>query len=215
VLEDRVLVAANAAGVRRFRAPLGSILAFITRHAWRALLGRFRRFGMAAVHFGEPVSLSSLMKASAFEGDGTEFLARTLMRRISADMPALGVPLVAAVWDTGPIDRDALIGRVEGLSSHLASRGAQVVLPDGGAAEAVDSALKVFAIRRMVSRAGSAITVDPSAAPLLDFYAASVRQTQEVKLSSDGDAVLPQASLDGRNGLRRGKPMTARSAPFS
>jgi len=191
VLEDRVLVAANAAGVRRFRAPFGAILAFITRHIWRALLGRFRRFGMAAVHFGEPVALSELLRSAPVEGDGTEMLARTLMHRIVADMPVLGVPLVAAVWQDGPLDRRALIERVEALAARLDHQGGQVLLPEGGAGGAVDAALRIFSIRRMISLAGDAVAVDPSAAPLLAFYAAPVLQASAARDSVAENAVAP------------------------
>ncbi len=185
VLEDRVLVAANAAGVRRFRAPFGSILAFIGRHVWRGLLGRFRRFGSAAVHFGEPISLLALAKSNCLEGDGTEFLADTLMRNIAADMPALGVPMVAAVWGSGPLDRESLVQRVEALSLELQNFGANVLLPEGGAAAAVDAALKVFAIRRMITRPDAEIAPDPSAPPLLAFYAAQVLQMQETRVQTN------------------------------
>lgn len=181
VLEDRVLIAANAAGVRRFRAPLGSILAFITRHLWRALLGRFRRFGMAAVHFGPPLSLSAFLKDHAGNPDPAEALGQALMSRIAADVPVLGVPLVAAVWDDGPLDRDALCERVAALAARLSERGVDVILPAGGPTEAVDTALRIFAMRRMITREKGAIVANADAASLLAFYAAPVRQVCELR----------------------------------
>lgn len=181
VLEDRVLIAAQAAGVRRFRAPLGSILAFITRHLWRALLGRFRRFGMAAVHFGPPLSLSAFLEDHADNPDPAEALGQVLMSRIAADVPVLGVPLVAAVWDEGPLDRDALCDRVAALAGRLSAQGADVILPPGGPAEAVDAALRIFAMRRMITRENGVIVTGEDAAGLLAFYAAPVRQISELR----------------------------------
>ena len=66
-------------------------------------------------------------------------------------------------------------GRV-GVSVAVA---APVAGAEGGAAAAVDAALKVFAIRRMITRPDAEIAPDPSAPPLLAFYAAQVLQMQE------------------------------------
>ena len=184
VVEDRVLIAAKSAGVRRFRAPLGSILAFIGRHIWRALLGRFRRFGDAVVCFGAPVSLAEFSKGHG--GDVTHALAAHLMAEITRNIPILAVPLVAAAW--GPasrVDRAGLTRRVSALASRLQTCGAEVRFPPGGAEEAVDSALAIFSLRRLVSREGETFVLDESNRPLLAFYAASILQVMDADAESN------------------------------
>jgi glycerol-3-phosphate O-acyltransferase len=175
VVEDRVLIAARAAGVRRFRAPVVSIAAFVLRHIWRALLGRFRRFGDAVVCFGAPVSLRAL--AAETPGDPTAALAGRLMADIARNVPVLSVPLVAAAWGSeAATDRAALVARAGALLARLRDAGAEIALPEGGAPAAVDAALAIFALRRLVHRRGDRLVLGPDQRPLLDFYAASVLQ---------------------------------------
>ena len=95
VLEDRTLVAAAKAPGRRFTAGIG----IVTRNAawllWLWLRGRYHRYGYAAVHFGQPVSLTRVREQ--VEGDPTEELARMLMARIADIVPVLTVPLLSAL----------------------------------------------------------------------------------------------------------------------
>ncbi|MFO1174273.1 MAG: 1-acyl-sn-glycerol-3-phosphate acyltransferase [Paracoccaceae bacterium] len=175
IVEDRVLIAARQAGVRRFRAPIGPILAFVWRHIWRALLGRFRGFGYAVVRFGRPVSLSAF--AAGRTGDVTEPLADHLMAEITRTIPVLPVPLVAAAWGPAAItDRAALVGRATALAARLRAAGAELMLPEGGPAASVDQALAIFALRKFVRRDGERLTLDEERRPILDFYAASILQ---------------------------------------
>ncbi|MGB3146676.1 MAG: 1-acyl-sn-glycerol-3-phosphate acyltransferase [Paracoccaceae bacterium] len=175
VVEDRVLVAADAAGVRRFRAPIASILAFVSRHVWRALLRRFRRFGDAVVRFGTPVSLAEFQKGRT--GDVTAELTRHLMAEVTRNVTVLSVPLVAAAWgDADETDRDGLISRAAALEGELAAKGAHFHLPPEGIPEAVDRALDIFVMRRLVSRKGDRLVLNPAGRPLLAFYAASILQ---------------------------------------
>lgn len=174
IVEDRVLIEANKAGVRRFRAPIGAILAFIWRHVWRALLGRFRGFGNAVVRFGPPVSLAAFAKDR--EGDVTEALAEDLMGRITRLIPVLPVPLVAAAWGEGArTDRAGLIARAEALAESFAAGGAELMLP-GGTEAAVDMAIAIFRLRKFVQIEGEALVLDEGKREVLDFYAASIRQ---------------------------------------
>lgn len=175
IVEDRVLIAARAAGVRRFRAPIGPILAFIWRHIWRALLGRFRGFGNAVVRFGTPVSLAAFSAGQS--GDVTGALAAHLMAEITRTIPVLPVPLVSAAWGEAPVtDRAGLIARATALAGRLRADGADLVLPDGGVDAAVDQALAIFALRKFVTRADARLTLDDGCRPILDFYAASILQ---------------------------------------
>ncbi|MBS0564790.1 MAG: 1-acyl-sn-glycerol-3-phosphate acyltransferase [Proteobacteria bacterium] len=175
IVEDRVLIAARQAGVRRFRAPLGPILAFVWRHVWRAILGRFRGFGNAVVRFGRPVSLAAFARGR--DGDVTAALAGHLMEEITRTIPVLPVPLVAAAWGAeAATDRARLVARAEALAARLAAAGAELMLPEGGAGEAVDQALAIFALRRFVVRDGDRLSLNEDHRPIIDFYAASVLQ---------------------------------------
>ena len=57
VLEDRTLIAAANRKGHRFRAGLGAAMRNVLRQVWLRLTGRYRRFGSAAVSFGDPLSL--------------------------------------------------------------------------------------------------------------------------------------------------------------
>jgi len=177
VLEDRVLIAAAVAGERRFRARPATIFAFILRHLWQKLRGRFDRFGYAAVSFGSPLSLAAFVTAHP-GADPTEALAGALMARIRKVVPVLPVPLVAAVLRAaaGPLDAAALTARAEGLLARLADVGAHVHLPRGGIAAATASGAGALLRRRVVMQTGDRITAAPEQAALLAFYAASIDQ---------------------------------------
>ncbi len=58
VLEDRVLVAADIGGNRKFRLRWKYLIRHISMHLGQRLTGRFHRFGYASVSFGTPLSLT-------------------------------------------------------------------------------------------------------------------------------------------------------------
>lgn len=199
IVEDRVLVEAHRAGVRRFRAPIGAIIAFIWRHVWRAILGRFRSFGTAIVRFGEPVSLAAFAKGR--EGDLTADLAQHLMAEVTRNIPVLPVPLVAAAWGPeGVTDRAALIERTKALAARFDAAGAAVMLPEGGAQAAVDLALAIFGLRKFVTRNGDGLRLDEDKRPILDFYAASILQLLDAgaeTIGADSGKSLTKAKRKG------------------
>lgn len=174
IVEDRVLVEAHRAGVRRFRAPITAILAFIWRHVWRALFGRFRGFGNAVVRFGTPISLAAF--SAGREGEVTEALADRLMAEITRTIPVLPVPLVSAAWgEADETDRAGLVARSEALAERLAAQGAELVLPEG-VGGAVDMALAIFRLRKFITESGDKVLLNADRRDVLDFYAASALQ---------------------------------------
>lgn len=176
VIEDRVLIEARAAGVRRFRAPVGAILAFILRHLWRAVLGRFRGFGRAVVRFGAPVSLNGFAARHAGV-DVTAELATALMAEITRNIPVLPVPLVAAAWGADDaVTRPALADRAAALLARLEAAGAEIALGPGGIAGAVETALAIFRMRGFLDGSAEVPALAAGARPVLEFYAASVLQ---------------------------------------
>jgi len=115
VLEDRVLIAADQRGDRRFGVRITVVVGFIVRKLWQRLRGRETRFGTAAVAFGPPLSLREVGK-----DDTVDDLARNLMQRISEAMPVLAVPLVAdAILRAAPLAPETLVAVVKDLLAAI------------------------------------------------------------------------------------------------
>lgn len=175
VIEDRVLVAARAEGTRRFRASVWSISKFIGRQLRRVVLGRFQKFGSASVAYGAPLSLSAYL--SERRGDAVAELAADLMARIAREVPVLPVPLFcAAMGEDMEIGRAAVLERAEALAERLRAAGAHLDLPEGGVAAAVDYAIRLLALRKVVTESDGYLTVSESERGLIGFYAAAVQQ---------------------------------------
>ena len=172
VLEDEVLVQAAAAGTRRFRAPVGAMLGFVARNLWRKLRGRFKGFGTAAASFGAPLSLNEWK--AAHPGATTESLGALLMAQITAAVPILPVPLIAAcLGPTPPKDRAALELRVAQMCETLRALGAILKLPPQGIAVTLTEGLAPLQGRGFVN---DDLVIQKDAENILNFYAAPVRQ---------------------------------------
>ncbi|MFB9148334.1 1-acyl-sn-glycerol-3-phosphate acyltransferase [Roseovarius ramblicola] len=175
VLEDRLLVAADAAGGRRFPARISVIARFVLRQVWLRLRGRYHRHGRAAVSFGAPLSLK------AFEHDrpgaGIEALAEALMARIGAEVPLLPVPLVARalVCAGGALNRATLDRAVTDMMEQ-----APQAVPDpeqdsdDDAAALARFGVEALAGRGMVSLAGDRVEIVPEERAMVNYYAASI-----------------------------------------
>lgn len=158
VLEDRVLIAAGRSGERRFRGRLSEALAFLSRHVWLRLTGRFRRFGCAAVSFGPPLEMRAFMRE---RGRRPEALAHLLMDRIAAVMPVLPVPLVAQVLRDG---RARSAEEIAAEAARLAPEAAAQV------AEGIDGLLT----RKLIAETAAGYQVVPRQEEALAFYANSI-----------------------------------------
>lgn len=108
ILEDRVLIAADQRGDRRFGARISVVVGFILRKLWQRLTRQETRFGTAAVAFGTPISLRAEGQARPIEG-----MLEELMDRIAASMPVPMVPIVCHVLLSGPVQEAELGARVE------------------------------------------------------------------------------------------------------
>lgn len=170
VLEDRILIEAAEAGTRRFRARI-SIVAFnALRLLWRRVLGRYRRFGTAAVAYGDPLSLDLFLARTGLSGadETAEALGRELMQRIGAVTPAVSVPVVCAVIAGGAGTRDEIETAVAGVLGRL---GRTSRVP---AAERVERALVILRGRRIVTEEAGQVTIVAGQEPVLRYYANSV-----------------------------------------
>lgn len=109
VLEDRVLIAADQRGDRRFGGKVSVVFKFVLRKVWLRVTGRFLRFGQAAVAFGEPVSVKTYGS-----NPNPEKLAQDLMAEIAGIMPVMEISLMCRVFlmADGPLNQKALEGAV-------------------------------------------------------------------------------------------------------
>lgn len=188
VIEDRVLTAAHAAGVRRFRASFGSILLFVGRQLRRLLTGRFERFGTASVSFGTPLSLSGFLASP--RADTTLELGEELMRRIAANVSVLPVPLFcAALGEDTDLPLEEITARAEALAARLEGVGAHLDLPEGSVAAAMTRALRILALRKVVLRVGDRVEVPSKDRALISFYAAPVLQHLSASAASPADGM--------------------------
>ena len=77
VLEDTILTKAALGNERRFRARIGVITGWILKQIGRRLIGRYKRFGLAYVRYGQPISLRAFR--AEHDKDIMTGLARDLM----------------------------------------------------------------------------------------------------------------------------------------
>ncbi|APE44316.1 glycerol-3-phosphate acyltransferase [Sulfitobacter alexandrii] len=168
VLEDRVLIAADQRGDRRFGARITVVLGFILRKLWQRITGQETRFGTAAVAFGAPLSLRG-----AGPGATVEALSDELMARIAGAMPVLSVPLIAAaLLEGGPMDTAALLNRATDMLEQVPLGNRAV---DAGELEAeLRQALEGLGNRGIVLKQGAEWHMDPKEVPVLRFYANSI-----------------------------------------
>jgi glycerol-3-phosphate O-acyltransferase len=172
VFEDRLLVAADRAGGRRFPARISVVARFILRQGWLRLRGRYHHHGHAAVSFGAPMSLHD--HQADHPAGGVEGLARALMARIGAGMPVLPVPLVArALLQAGtPLCREALDGFIAGMLEQAPRAHLHLSRDDPG--YAIRAGISLLRERGLIGERHGAFVVKDAERPLLGYYAASI-----------------------------------------
>lgn len=166
VLEDRVLIAADKRGDRRFGARITVVMAAILSLLWNWMRRRYRKFGVASVAFGAPLSLSGLGSDV-----NIDTLADTLRSRISEVTPVLCVPLVSRVMlrVVGPINHTELGALVQDEMPSVAVR-LSGEMPD------VTRACKDMVRRGMIVKSEHGWSIVPEERALLQFYANSIAE---------------------------------------
>ncbi|GKY88068.1 1-acyl-sn-glycerol-3-phosphate acyltransferase [Sinisalibacter aestuarii] len=181
VIEDRVLVAADISGERKFRLRWRDAARHIGKHLWQRLTGKFHRFGYASVSFGQPLSLADFLTGNPqVAGAPTGLLARTLMARIRAVVPVLPVPVVAAVL----LEQDGrthaeIADRFAALVADMEAHGAHIHMPRGDLDYAVEVGLRLLELRRIISGDDGQYRINPPDRALLTFYANSIAHLSE------------------------------------
>ena len=175
VLEDRILIAAAAAGTRRFRARPLAVLWGAAVMVGRMLTGRFKGFGTAAAAFGAPVSLAGFLARipDGHGGEATEALGRHLMVEIGRVVPVVPVPLVAMALARGAVSEAEVVAGAEALAVELLAAGAVLKLAPQGMADTVREGLGSLRRRGLI---GADFRPTVGSQAVLDFYAAGVAQ---------------------------------------
>ncbi|MBQ4826648.1 1-acyl-sn-glycerol-3-phosphate acyltransferase [Leisingera sp. HS039] len=172
VLEDRILTSAAKDGDRRFRARIGLVALRLLRLLWLWMTGRYHRSGYAGVNFGRPLSLAAF--GAGRDGDMTKPLGRELMARISAIVPVLPVPLIAAILQQhGPLSRAAVEHQLADLIAAMPL--AHVHMPRENLAYAADAGLRQLARRGLITENNGRFSPVAARRDLLAFYANSIR----------------------------------------
>ncbi|MCF6445517.1 1-acyl-sn-glycerol-3-phosphate acyltransferase [Nereida sp. MMG025] len=187
VLEDRILIAANEAGSRRFKARMGVVTRFALKHLWLRLTGRFYKFGYASVSFGAPVSLKDWHARGA--EDLTKSLAAEVVRRIEAVMPVLPVPAVARVMLAAKdgLTEEELAARVSALLEGVED--GHLHLPRGDLAYASTFGLRNMMSRGMLEKRDGRIYVAEGQRSAVAYYANSIAHVQR---NSDDETALAE-----------------------
>ncbi len=189
VMEERTLVANPDADFkgRGGRFVLGSTLAFFARMVWRKIQGRWPGFGMACANFGEPVSLREWSRErgvdfSRLDRDAlfaaVEELGDELTHRIVDVVPVLAVPVVSTVLleADGPLDGEAIKRRALQWLDDARALGAHIGMKEGGEAANIETAVQSLRKRRLITEKDGGFAPEERQRPLLDYYAASIRQ---------------------------------------
>ncbi|MCB1356834.1 MAG: 1-acyl-sn-glycerol-3-phosphate acyltransferase [Maritimibacter sp.] len=203
VIEDRVLVAADTSGTRRFKLRFIDVVKHVSTHVFQRLTGRFHRFGYASVSFGQPLSLTRFIEENPMVADHpTGLLARQLMARIRAVVPVLPVPVVAAVLleddesgGTG-LTREEIAARFAALVADMEARGAHVHMPRADGDNAVDFALRHLELRKVIRRAGARFRINPEDRALVSYYANTIAHLSGAVPAPEGH-IAPELPLTG------------------
>ncbi|UWQ01001.1 1-acyl-sn-glycerol-3-phosphate acyltransferase [Aliiroseovarius crassostreae] len=173
VLEDRVLVAANVKGTRKFGLRFKYVARHVGKHMWQRITRRFHRFGYASVSFGSPLSLKAF--AGEHRHKMPEQLARELMGRIRAVVPVLPVPVVSAVMlEKEAHTRAEVTDRFQTLVAEMEQHGAHIHMPRNDLDYAVEVGLRLMLMRGLIIEENGCFRVNPADRVLLGFYANSI-----------------------------------------
>ena len=171
VLEDRVLIAADQRGDRRFGARITVVMGAIMRLLWQWATGRYRKFGVATVAFGDPVSMTGLGADISLDD-----LAETLRGRIADVMPVLFVPMIARILldADAPIPDAVLKGRVQHMLTT--TRGSVPDLSPDALDQHMARACMDMAERGMILHSDAGWAMIENERALLQFYANSIAE---------------------------------------
>jgi len=159
---------------------------FIMKSIKLMVLSRWRKFGYACVNFGSYISLHDYCKDLDIDFSrmnreerftAVETLSNKLMEGITAVIPVLPIPLVAAVFQENQgssLTAFEVEERVNGLISDIQVRGAPVFISTRGRVQNLVTALNMLRIRRVITESNGEYSADPDMHHVLDYYANSL-----------------------------------------
>lgn len=179
------------------------VVQYVGWNAARFLAGRLRRYGRAAVNFGEPVSLRGWLAGEPLDVlalprelrlPHMQRLADLMLGRIKAIIPVTPVALAAAAllsFDRDTVPLADVLGRMTDYRDHLRDVNAKVVRADRDVAETWDRARLMFDMRRTVVVAGGTVVIFARQRPLLEYYANSIRHLLPARALPEGQLLSP------------------------
>lgn len=189
VVEDRVLIAAGRTGKQRFRRSITEGIQFAARYAYRRMRGKVGRFGVAAVTFGRPMSISEM--AEPPQDDLVQVLGETLLDRIRAITPVTTAPLaMAAMFQLqAPVTKDALLAEMTRLRSEFPPE----VANEPDAETDFDRVLSVMILRELLTEDQDGYSI--ADVDLAAFYANSLRpHLDQMVLGAIPEPLVPEAT---------------------
>ena len=212
VLEDRSLIRERIVGGRRPSrwAQFSTVARYLGWNTLRLLTGQLRRYGRVAVAFGTPISVRDwlrtrpggvLMLPKAERLPHVQELAEFALRRIGAVIPVTPVPLAAAALLSlggSVLPRGRVLERMDEIRDCLAEGEAKIVRTELPVTEVWERAWMMLSMRRLVLAQGDELVILPSARPLLEYYANSIRHLLPTELvvaytpAAEVDSTLPR-----------------------
>jgi len=193
VLEDRSLLRelrARESGVSTARVTqLAEVGRYVGWNLARLAMGRWKRYGRAAVTIGRPLRVEEWLSGIRDDGqdvfamERAERLGRVqqlvddVLGRIAINIPVTPVPLACAAiqsFDADFIRRDRLLERMADMREVLVGLNARVLRADRSIDETFDRAYRMLSMRRVLAREGNGYAVLANGRPLVSYYANSV-----------------------------------------
>lgn len=189
IVEDKVLIAAGRTGKQRFRRSMTEGLQFGARYAFRRMFGKVGRFGVAAVTFGRPMSISALADTSP--EDLVQALGDHLLSNIRAFTPVTTTSLaMAAMYQLdATVSKEALLAEMTQLQSGFPSEAADATAKG----DDFDNALDSMAQRELIEEVNEGFVLKD--VDLAAFYANTLRpHLSEEAQKAIPEPVLPEAT---------------------
>jgi glycerol-3-phosphate O-acyltransferase len=212
VLEDRSLIRERIVGGKRPArlTQLGNVLSYLGWNTVRLFTGQLKRYGRVAIAFGTPISVRGwlaeqpagiLALPKEERLPHIQQLAEQALERIGAVIPVTSVPLACAAllsFGASVVPRARVLERLDEMRDHLGEFNARIVRTELPISEVWDRAWLMFSMRRLVVAHGDDLVILPSARPLLEYYANSIRHLLPAAMvvsyspATEGDSSLPR-----------------------
>jgi len=192
VLEDRSLLRSlDPSAEKRSRwYVVKTSMAFSFKCLARMITSRWRRFGYAGIHFGNPVSMRDYCRSHRIRFDtaaaetrftAVDTLGRELMGRVQQVIPVLPVPLVAAIFAASPLrsfNAFEIEERANALIDEIRRRGGPVFVSSRSRVQNIVTALHMLKTRHLVRESDGRYRAAPENLDVLAYYANSISHWQ-------------------------------------